>query len=105
MAKEQEDAAAKVQEEDASRGRAPKATGPQHAEPPVLEDQAPTGGAGADQPTLERGEADPVVSKTEVPPRAPIISMQGSRREAPLMPPSGGELVVGPIPTIRVPAR
>ena len=40
-----------------------------------------------------------------MPPRAPTAGAQGSRPEVPLVPPSGGELVVGRIPTISVPPR
>nr|XP_020184513.1 uncharacterized abhydrolase domain-containing protein DDB_G0269086-like [Aegilops tauschii subsp. strangulata] len=104
-AKEQADAAAKSREEEVSRSRALESTSPQHAEPPVPEGQAPTRGAGVDQPTLERGGADPVVLEAEVPPRVLTGGAQGSRPDAPLVPQSGDELVVGPIPTVRVPAQ
>ena len=55
-------------------------------------------------PALERGGGGPVVREAKEPRRPPPANAQGNRPEAPLVPPSGGELVVGPTPTVRVPA-
>ena len=65
----------------------------------------PTGGARADQPALERRWADSVIPEMEVPPRASTAGERSSQPEAPVVPLSGGELVVGRVVTTRVPVR
>ena len=67
--------AAKAREEEAARDRAQKATGPQQIKLPVVEGQALTGGAGAEQTALERGGADPVIPERKVPLHAPTASV------------------------------
>jgi hypothetical protein len=70
----------------------------------VLEVQAPTGGAGDDQPVQERG-GDPVIPEAEEPPRTPATDAQGSQPDAPLVRPASGELAVGLTLAIRIPVR
>nr|XP_020152677.1 uncharacterized abhydrolase domain-containing protein DDB_G0269086-like [Aegilops tauschii subsp. strangulata] len=89
-AKEQVDAAAKAQEMEAARSRAPRLVVPLRAVQPAPGSQAPTGGAGDDQPVQERGGGDPIVLGAEVPPPTPTADAQTSRPIMPQVPPVGG---------------
>nr|XP_020150824.1 actin cytoskeleton-regulatory complex protein PAN1-like [Aegilops tauschii subsp. strangulata] len=104
-AKEQVDAVAKAQEAEVAHSRAPQLVIPLRVMPPAPENKALTGGAGDNQPALERGGGDPVILGTEVSPPTPTAGAQTSRPDAPQVPPVGGELVVGLTPAIRTPVR
>ena len=65
------DAAAKVQAEEAARGRIPQLIIPLRSAPSAPEIPTPTGGAGDDQPVMERGGGDPVIMEAEVSPLTP----------------------------------
>jgi hypothetical protein len=94
-AKAQADAAAQAQAEEAARGRTPQLVIPLRAVPPAPENSAPTGGAGNDQPVVERRGGDAIVPGAEVPLQAPTAEARGSRSDVPPAPPVSGELVVG----------
>nr|XP_045089523.1 uncharacterized abhydrolase domain-containing protein DDB_G0269086-like [Aegilops tauschii subsp. strangulata] len=104
-AKEQANAIAKVQEAEAAHSRAPLLVVSLRAVPPAPESQAPIGGAGDDQPVLEKGGGDPVILGAEVPPPTPTADAQTSRPDAPQVSPVGGELVVGSTPAVRTLVR
>ena len=65
----------------------------------------PTGGAGNDQPVMEREGGDAVIPRTEASQQTPAAEAQGSRPDAPSAPRVSGELVVGATPVVRTPTR
>lgn len=72
----------------------PEAANLELPEPPVVEDRAPTGAAGADQTALEREVTDPVVPEAEVAQRAPGAGERGGDHpEGPEVPPANTGLV------------
>nr|XP_040243911.1 uncharacterized abhydrolase domain-containing protein DDB_G0269086-like [Aegilops tauschii subsp. strangulata] len=79
------DAAAKVQAEGAARGEVPQLITPLCSAPPAPEIPAPIGGAGSEQPVMERERGDATTLRTEVPQQVPTAEVQGSR---PIVPPT-----------------
>jgi hypothetical protein len=86
-AKAQADAVAKAQAEadakaaeDLARSVVPEVTDSHRSEPPVVEDRASTGPAGAGQAAPERERADPVVPEAEVVLQAPGAGERGGGR-------------------------
>ena len=96
--KAQADAAAKAQAGAAAGGQAPQLVIPLRSMPPATGIPAPAGGAGNDQPVMERGGGDPIIVEAEVTPPVPTADAQTNRPKVPQGPPVGGELVVGVIP-------
>nr|XP_020182111.1 uncharacterized protein LOC109767802 [Aegilops tauschii subsp. strangulata] len=104
-AKAQADTVAKKRAEDAARQQIPQLITPLHSAPPAPEISAPAGGASNEQPVVERERGDAVLPEMEAPPQPPTADGQGSQPAAPLVPPAGGELVVGSAPTARTLVR
>ena len=66
---------------------------------------APVGGAGDEQPIMERDGGDVVLAEIEAPLQLLTADAQGIQLAAPLVPPAEGELVVGSAPTARTPVH
>nr|XP_020162023.1 translation initiation factor IF-2-like [Aegilops tauschii subsp. strangulata] len=103
--KAQAEAATKAKTDEAARSRSPQLIVPLRAMPPAPGTQVPTGGAGNEQPIMERGGDDITVLEAEVPPRSPTADAQSNRLEVPSAPPAGNELVVGSTPVVRTLGR
>nr|XP_020179584.1 translation initiation factor IF-2-like [Aegilops tauschii subsp. strangulata] len=99
------DAAAKAKAEEAARGQTPQLIVPLRSAPPAPGIPAPTGGAGNEQPVMEREGGDAVIFRTEVLQQAPTAEAQGSRPDVPPTPQVGSELVVRATPVARTPVR
>nr|XP_020155049.1 actin cytoskeleton-regulatory complex protein PAN1-like [Aegilops tauschii subsp. strangulata] len=104
-AKAQADTATKKRAEDATRQQIPQLITPLRSTPPAPEISAPAGGAGDEKPVTERERGDAILRETEAPPQPPTADAQGSQPTAPLVPPAGGELMVGSAPMARTPVR
>jgi hypothetical protein len=100
-AKAQAEAAAKAQAKESARGRTPQLVILLRAAPPTPEIPRPTGGAGDDQPVMERGEGDAIISGAEAPPRAPTAGARSNRPDVPPVPQVSSELAVGATPMVR----
>nr|XP_020152684.1 tol-Pal system protein TolA-like [Aegilops tauschii subsp. strangulata] len=74
--KAQADAAAKAQAEEAAHGRTLQLIIPLRFAPLAPEILASTGGAGDEQPIMERGGGDPVIMEAEVTPPTPTTDAQ-----------------------------
>lgn len=84
----------------------PEATDLEQSEPPVVEDRAPIGTAGANQTAPEWEGTDPVVLEVEVAQRAlDAGERSGGHPKGPEVPPASTELVTSRAVTTRASAR
>nr|XP_020160617.1 uncharacterized protein LOC109745887 [Aegilops tauschii subsp. strangulata] len=105
LAEAEADFAAKKLAEEAARRQAPLFVIPLNSVPPPPEFTAPTGGAGDEQPVMEREGGDVVMPEADVPPPPLSQGAQENRQAGPLVQPAGGEMATGPTPEAHTPSR
>jgi hypothetical protein len=105
LAEAEADAAEKMLAEGATHRQAPLFVIPLNSVPPPPEFTAPTGGAGVEQPVMEREGGDVVPPEVVVPPPPPSGGAWDKQPAAPPVPPAGNEVLAGSTPEGRTPTR
>ena len=105
LAEAEADAAAKARLTKAARCQEPLLVATLNSAPPLPEFVATIGGAGDEQPAMEREGGDVAMLDVVVRPPPPTGRAQDRRPAASPAPPAGNEVVAGPTLETRTPVR